>query len=530
MQARSLRAYLVLINILLVVFAIWFANTGLLSFRNFSDFAVFVGFGLILALYRPGWTFLFFIGAVALENLNLAPEVLGIAIRPYQFFAALIIVALLFREFQKKNPVKFPKFNWADWAVLIFALASFLSALFAIEKGIAFKQSLVALSFIAIYFLVRAFVQNISDVKKIMPFFLSSSLVILIYGIWQNVRFAKGLEHFEVMPGRPNATFAEADWYGIFLVFVIAVVYSFIYRISREDGFEIKNQKSKIKITNQNVKLFLSYALLVLTFVVLILTVARSAWLGAAIVTVGFLKQILFFDSWKIKESQWRKTGYAAFGIFVAFALALGVVKIFHLSSFELGNRAQSVAGLQEITVSCEKENFGISKNIKNISELAIYGCAHIKLEEIEKEKAKGNFVSTVLRPDPNVGVRAEIYRKSWNEIKNNPVFGIGWGNIGKILGTDERGASFNSSNIFLEVWLGSGVIGLISFIFIFGYILTQSLVLFYKSDEDGKIVAVFAALGAFAIIVPNLFNAGIFLGFLWAYLGVAVSLLNREK
>ena len=528
-QDHSLRVYLILVNVLLVVFAIWFSNVGLLPFKNLSDFSVFVGLGLILALYRPGWAFLFFVGTIALENINLAPDVLRIALRPYQFFAALTIAALLLRAVQKKSPVKFPQMNWADWAVAVFGSVGFVSALLAVEKEIAFKQSIVALSFVAIYLLVRAFVQNISDVKKVLPFFLSSSLVVLIYGIWQNVRFAKGLEHFEVMPGRSNATFAEADWLGMFIVFLLAVIFSIIFYSDKKTKTIISSFQFPI-FNKFSVLQFLNYVVLVLLFIVLIITVARSAWLGAAVVSVGFLKIILIDGLWKVADWRWKKTGWAMLGILAALGIALGSVKLFDISSFELSNRAQSTtSGLQGITISCENENSNVPQKIENIDELSRYGCRHIDLEEIESEKAQGRFVGTVLRPDPNFNVRSEIYEKSWNEIKNNPVFGIGWGNIGKILGTDESGNFLNSSNMFLEAWLGAGIVGLICLVFVFGFILFKSLMLFYRGSDGEKTIAAFAALGAFAILVPNLFNAGIFLGFLWVFLGIAVSLVSKE-
>ena len=246
------------------------------------------------------------------------------------------------------------------------------------------------------------------------------------------------------------------------------------------------------------------------------------------------MKIVLIDGSWKIGPPaggwKWKKAGQAALGILVSFVIALGTVTLFNLSSFQLAQRVQSTAGLQEITISCESGNSGVPQEIRSVSELGQYGCAHINLEEIESEKAEGKFVSTTLRPDPNVDLRAQIYKKSWNKIKGNPVFGIGWGNIGKVLGTDERGASLNASNIFLEVWLGAGIVGLVSLVFVLGFILIKSLSLFYKGGVEEKTVAAFVALGTFAVLVPNLFNSGIFLGFLWMYLGIAVSLLSKDN
>lgn len=543
LQDRSLKIYLISVDIFLVVFAIWFSNMGLLPFQNPYDFAFFLGLGLLFAVYRPGWAFLFFVGTVALENINLAPESLGVALRPYQFFAALTIGALLIRKLQKKNPVNFPKMNFADWAVLVFAASGFLSSFFAVEKTLAFKQAVIAFSFVAIYFLARTFISNLSDVKRILPFFLSSSILVLIYGIWQNVRFSSGLSHFETMPARPNATFAEADWLGMYIVFLVAIVFSVTYYVlnkySKKEDLQISNFEFRISnelkitqfINKRNLFLVYCFLFLVLSYIVLILTVARSAWLGALVVSLGFIKIILINNSWKIKEWQWKKAGFATLGVLASLVLALGIVKLFGLSSFELANRAQSTAsGLQEITVSCDREKSEVPQKIENVSELNKYGCRHINLEEIETEKSAGNFVSTVLRPDPNVGIRSEIYAKSRNEIKENPVLGIGWGNIGRILGTDERGASLNASNIFLEIWLGSGILGLLSFGAVLMYILFRAYFFYYGQNSQEKIISVFAVLGFFAILVPNLFNSGIFLGFLWAYLGIAISLIIVKK
>ncbi|EKE15587.1 MAG: hypothetical protein ACD_11C00128G0001, partial [uncultured bacterium] len=317
--------------------------------------------------------------------------------------------------------------NWADWAVSVFALSGFLSALFAVEKGIAFKQSIVAVSFVAIYFLTRVFVRNLSDIKKVLPFFLSSSAVVLIYGIWQNVRFAKRLESFEVMPGRPNATFTEADWLGMYVTFLIAILFSIIFYLSKKYPKKEGGQISEF-FNTRNLLLLFAHCFNVLLLVVLIITVARSAWLGAGVVAIIFLLLVLFFSHSNPpvggEESRVNSTSdiiprflgklgmttnfkeflrQAGFVLFTVL-LAIGSVKLFNLSSFELFNRAQSTtSGLQEITISCGKDSAGVPQKIGNVDELVRYGCRHINLEEMESEKKHGRFVSTVFRLDPNV-------------------------------------------------------------------------------------------------------------------------------
>jgi O-antigen ligase len=158
------------------------------------------------------------------------------------------------------------------------------------------------------------------------------------------------------------------------------------------------------------------------------------------------------------------------------------------------------------------------------VDELARYGCRHINLEEIQNEKAKGHFVMEVFRTDPNVDIRSRIYQQSFMEIKAHPVFGIGWGNIGRILGTDENGHALNSSNIFLETWLGAGIIGFFAIVLIFLYSLGNGIkFLISGKNAEEKVLGIFLMLGLFALLIPDLFNAGVFLAILWTFFGIAM-------
>lgn len=553
---NATKTYLIGANIVLVIFAVWFSNVGLLPFKNIGDFAFFALLVLILGLYRPGWTFLFFVGTLALENINIAPESLAVALRPYQFFGFITIIALMVQFFSKRMAFSLPKFRWHDALVVLFVVGGFLSALGAVDKGTSFKQSLIALSFAGLYFLVRIYIQSFEDLKRTMPFFLNSGLIVSAYAIWQNVRFLNGKDSFEVMPGRPNATFTEADWLGMYLVFLLAVLFAMLYELIKKSSV-ISHQSSnqqiakmdpmtddRLLMTQDNIRRALLYVFLVLIFTTLILTVSRSAWIGAVVAVVVFLKFVLlvklaetgngaknnwqkFLEMFKLNLWQWRNAGIQF--LFVAVAFGGGLLISMPLTRFEIANRAVSTGGLQKITIACTTGAVDVPVEIRNVSELAQYGCRHIDLEEIEKEKNAGSVVLEVSRPDPNVNIRAEIYKKAIAEIKAHPILGIGWGSIGAILGNDERGAGLNASNIFLEVWLGSGLLGFLSLVILLGYILIASIWKFIGGS--GKIVPiVFVIIGWTAIVFPNLFNSGIFLGFIWAYLGIAVSLLGERK
>lgn len=525
-KIRKPGRYLLIISATVVLFFIWLSNASWLPLQNIGDFIFFLALTLLLAIYRPGWAFLFFVGSIALENINLAPKELGLAIRPYQFIGSLALLGVITRLAAKRLPFALPKFSRYDYLIIIFVAAGFISALFAANQTVSLKQAAIAATFAALYFLGRIFIQNISDLKKSIPFFLGSSLIVMLYGVWQNARFQRGWESFEVMPGRPNATFTEPDWLGMYLTLLIAAIYALIYYFNKKSNkqeseiFNFKFLISKLQI----LKTFL-YTLLVLAYILLVLTVARSAWLAALATTLLYLFIILTDLKFNWKTWDWKEFFQIFRNLTITIIASMGIIYFFNLTNFQLFNRAQSTAsGLQKITITCPGNlDVAIPEKINDLDELNRYGCRHIDLEEIDPEKSAGNLVMEIYRPDPNVNIRAEIYRKSWAEIQKHPLLGIGWGNIGSILGQDARGAGLNASNIFLEVWLGAGLLGLLAFLTIWVYAISRSLRKFLSENSEEKTLGLLVLLGVVALTIFNLFNAGIFLGILWLFFAIAM-------
>ncbi len=515
------KTYLVITNLFLVYFLILFNNLGVLPMRT-GDFVFFAFLVLALALYRPGWAFMFFVGTIALENINLAPESLGIILRPYQFIGGLLFLAIAIKFLTKKLYFKLVRPNWLDYLVFLIPLAGLLNIINSQNALAGIKFALILFSFAILFLLTRNYIQNTVDLKKSLPFFLGSSLVIMLYGFWQNNRFAHKLNSFAVMPGRPNSTLTEPDWLGLYLILILASSYALIY-------FFIQKGDEENKLKKQT-SLAVIYAYLILAFTLLIISVARSAWLGAIAMTILFL--VAIFYGW-----QWKVIIKIKLGIISAFFISLGIVYFFQLTTFQLFDRAVSTGGLQKITIACNPDCgrdalqcVSTVVTIHDISKLTQYGCRQINLEEIETEKKQGRFVTEIKRDDPNVSVRAEVYRKSWLQIKAHPILGIGWENIATVLGKDARGINLNSSNIFLETYLGSGIIGFVSLIIIFITIFVRAIIVFYREvDLEQKTFALFVLISWTGIIVFNLFNAGIMLGFFWVWLGIA-SGLKIEK
>lgn len=514
------KLYLIIANVFLVFSLILLNNLKIIPLGSTGDFIFFVVLTLAFALYRPGWAFLFLVGTIALENINLAPESLGFMIRPYQFIGGLVFLAVAIRFFSKRLYFQPVKLSWTDWLVFLIPLASLLHLFNLSDPKAGIKFALILFSFAILFLLAKNYIRTVADLKKILPFFFGSSLVIIFYGFWQNIRFAQGLNSFAVMPGRPNGTFTEPDWLGMYLVLILSGCYALVYFFSSRADSPLGTADCP-----RALKFIALFLFLASCFALLVLTVARSAWLAALGVTILFL--LIIFTGLKLnfRKWRWKETVKIKIYIIAAFILSLTAVYFFHLTTFQLFNRVQSIGtGEQKITIACPGDiDAAIPKTIIDEKEYTRYNCRHINLEEIESEKTKGNIITEVYRKDPNVNARAEVYKKSWAEIKAHPILGIGWENIGAVLGRDGRG--LNSSNIFLETWLGSGIIGFAGLVVILSNIFIQAIIGFCKeTNTEQKTFALFVILSWTGIIIFNLFNAGIMLGFFWVWIGISTN------
>ncbi len=513
--------WLVVASALLVFFLILLNNLKIIPLQ-WSDFIFFTLLVLALAFYRPSWTFILFLSTIPLENINLAPLILGVTLRPYQFFGALTIVAILIKIITQKLNFRLQKLKTEDYLIIFMLVSGLVTALLGnpIFRLANLKLIFILLSFVGFYFLSKNYIQNKSDIKKVMPFLFSASGVVIIYGLWQNIRFSQGLSSFEVMLGRPNATFTEADWLGVYLVLILSLSYALFFYFAHTLNTP-KNIRARFFVIS-------NYVLLLAVYMLLILTVSRSAWLAGVVVTGLFLLIVLTnlqfnFQKWKGKETLiWSGK------LFTTFLVSLALIFLFKLTIFQLFNRVQSTqTGLQKITVACEisnKKDLNLPTQIENVSELKKYGCRFIKLEEIKKAKKAGKIVTQTYRPDPNVVVRRQIYQKSWQAIKEHPLLGIGWGSIGPMLGQDKQGNYLNASNIFLETWLGLGMGGFLALVILWITILFRAIKRYCQANGySAKSWNLFIIISWVGWLIVNLFNAGMLLGVFWLWLGVVV-------
>lgn len=498
----------------LFVALITFSNAGLLP-PGIRDFLFFLLLAVLAALYRPGWMFLLLLLSLPLETVNLAPSSLGAALRPYQFLELSLLLGLLIRFLSGRTLPEPPKFGLQDAMLLLVPLGSILALVNAPSAAPSSKLSLVLLSLYGLYLLSRTYLRSMDDIRRILPFVLVSGFLVLSYAILQNVRFLLGLGSFEIMPGRPDGGFPEPDWLGMYLVFfgsTFLAIFSGMVRRRSVGDFKARPWELLAETVS-----------LAAVFMVLLMTVSRSAWLGMAV--SGIVATGLFAYAQRDVRAMAMYVG----GIFAAFLLALFLVVSVPMTRFDLSGRAMSTTGWQEITVSCDAgsvRSAELPERISDVSELASYDCRHIDLEEAEAEEAAGNIVGTIDRPDPNVEIRKDIYGVSLGKAAEYPFLGIGWGSIGGYLGMDGRGAALNASNVFLEVWLGSGFFGLVGFVGFLLLAFIRAVRLFFRSHpETGSPSDVFPMFIFVISVIPgllvfDLFNSGILLGFLWVLFG----------
>lgn len=507
---------------------------------------------LALSLYRPRYMFGIFLATLPLENIILSPTELPISLRPFQLFGAILILATLILWLAKKlefSLLSFRKicvlcgihdkltgkkdccqndepqavFGFFDRLVFIFPIFAVLAVYFSPDKAGSAKQALVLISFVALFWLARNYLQTPKDKFEGLWYFLVGSKVAILFGIYQAVAWKLGWPHLEVMPGRINSTFTEPDWLGMYLVFIIAITLWIKWYFLKT---EPKSMVASFSV-QAVVQWFCNLLLIGLIFA-LLLTVARSAWLALAGVIFLYLSILLLVptDQQRAKRKFWLVSREAA-SLLVVIVISFGLIEYFSLSSFHLLNRAaSSVSGLQKITVSCDG-SVTPPEQIQNTNQLALYGCRHINLEEIEAEKQAGHNVLEIYRPDPNVQIRKNIYVSTWQQIKKHPIFGQGLGSATYFLGQDERGAGLNTSNIFLEVWLSMGIFALLILLSLLVLIPFITLWKVFKGDSQ-SVLLTFILLSAAAFFIPNMFNAGLLIGFFWIWLAVLAETGNR--
>lgn len=499
------RVFLIILFLFGIVGIILF-NTGVFPL-SITYLLFYLTLLILFGLYRPTYVWQLLVFFLPFEILSVGTLVGSIDIRAYQFGIVALGVATAVLWIQKK--VLLPTVRWFDMALGLLLVGGVFTLLL---RGLLISNSkdiIILFSFAGLYILGRVYLRTKKDIRTFLGTILMSGVVVSGYALYQMIAFQNNWSHFAVMDGRPNSTLEEADWLGFFMGMVGLMALVGVLSVKRWYHELIFG------------------ALLLLFTIVLILTVSRSAWLAFAggLIVLGALFAFEYLSGFlHARRKDVRILLKLFVGVPVVLVLALSTISLFSLTRFELDERLTSTGtGEQIITIAC-KEGSSHPTKVNDIAELLAYGCQHINLEEQASYQQQGYVIAEVERPDPNIHIRASLYQQTWTILQDNFFLGIGWGESVKAFGTDGRGAGLNSSNLFLEIWLGSGLIGLLGFlVFWFGILYALVKRLIHKREiTEGFWITVLTLLLWIQVTIFNFFNAGLLSGIFIAFLILA--------
>jgi len=188
-------------------------------------------------------------------------------------FSILAIVAYLVKKFSALEDLPKSPLNLGIFAYLSVCVFSiFISANLAISSRTFFAKTLQDIAF---FFVVFETLNEKKRIRNVLNVLFLSSLVLGIDGIYQHFTRQDFLRHRPVIfTDRIYASFATPNAFGCYLSVVIPFLISRFF------------SKLRIKVSR-----FIYFALFILLFVCLLLTVSRGAWLA-------FLTSVLFMSIW----------------------------------------------------------------------------------------------------------------------------------------------------------------------------------------------------------------------------------------
>jgi hypothetical protein len=479
-------------------------------------------FALPLALLSPWAMFVLFVASSVIETpITLVAG--DIAIRWYQFFGIFVGMGWLFHSIEKKPHI----FSWKslkrhfvlpDVFMAILLGGSIFSSFQSESMGESLHSTYILASCIILYAITRVMLLQKNHFARLWVFLVLVSFFVSILSIFQNIAFLSEWNIFsEVMPGRPNAFFSEPDWLGLYSALMLVVIGGvFIWMNDLK-----KHVSQKLLYKRMLIRILLGVAFWGMSMT-LIMSVSRSAWLAFA----GGMFIIILRAFWRRSRNTLISLGILA-GIFV---IAYAHVQFLPLTNFALGDRAQSsISGLQEITIACEEER-SFSSDPVSEEQLAEQGCRHINVEDRENEQASGAFIAKVYRKDPNAHIRQRIWQQSWEALRKHPVEGIGWGSIEPLLGKDARGVDLNASNLFLNIYLGTGLLGFVALLALVLWMSVQSIRMIVTQSGENLIFGIITLSSLAVLGIFSMFNSPEFLAVVWVWLGIVISGIRIYK
>lgn len=246
---------------------VWGMFLGLLTFFlppwilfSFLGLAVFVA----VVLNIPEFGLVFLVFALPFLSLLEHPTYVAVAI------SLLILCSLLLKVLRGKRSIRFEP---TDLYALLFLILILFGGIFTFGGMASFRSALVFCVLGLMYFAVTALIKNEEWLKRVLSAFMASSCIVSLVGMAEWVlnkqsKLWQDNEIFSALAGRVVSFWDNPNVLACYLL--VAFFVSF--------GCMIGRKSKRIK--------FLSFVAFVLSFVCLILTWSRGAWLSVAIVFV----------------------------------------------------------------------------------------------------------------------------------------------------------------------------------------------------------------------------------------------------
>lgn len=193
----------------------------------------------------------------------------------------------------------------------------------------------------------------------------------------------------------------------------------------------------------------------------------------------------------------------------------------------------------QEVTFTTPENVRQVSVRIDNPHANTTMDAKSIALASLTGETKRDFFWSKWLprtlydrlfgfnRRDINVVTRFRYVKDAWEIIKDYPILGLG-GHGWKARYTQYQSALYASTEVhnhFLQVWVETGIIGLLIFLGLWLAFINTAYKLCSGEDEEKSMYAVAISIGVLAVVSHSLYDFNLSLGaigiFLWALMGV---------
>ncbi len=414
-------------------------------------------------IFRKLWYLLIFM--LPFEILQISIQ--GFQIRIYQVIILIVLLLsiYLYRDnIQSKiNYILKNIFNLEIYYqniylilfTLIWIIASISGYFYGGDINQSFIKSAIALLYLILFIIIFYGIRNKNQLYNVFKTLFYSTGVLILIGVYEGIAFKFGWNTFTVFDGRVDSLLPEPNWLAMFLTIIYAILLP----------IQLNLQK----------KWSLWYLMLGLLFIV-IASLTRASWLAIFIITgIFFLRNIIWGDK---KKNLLKYMTSIAITIFLAVILSQTGI-----TGFNLKDRALSI--FTQDMVYYDKEITQYNQD-----------------EEISKNIEK----------DINIIKRQDDYNNALEIGTEYFLTGVGFN------GYEHRvGDGRNASNLFLGVFVSSGIIG-VSILFTIFYTLVKQSFFFYSSDTKLSNIILNIIL---AITITGMFNDPYLMGFLWIILAI---------